>query len=115
MFARIYRVNLKAGQSEAFMEAIDRKVVPILRKFTGFRDEIGMVSIDGKEGIGISMWDRQEDADLYERTGFAEVNEVLSPMITGKSELHKYNVGVSTAHGRVAGKAATERAAGRHL
>ncbi len=116
MFARIYRINLKAGQADAFNEAVQQQVIPLLRKHNGFRDEIAMVSVDGKEALGISMWERQEDAEAYERTGFAEVSRILAPLMTGSGELHKYNVGVSTAHGTMPGKAAAEQhAAGRRL
>jgi hypothetical protein len=45
MFARIFRMALKPGQGDGYAHAIDEKVIPILRKFAGFRDEIAMVSI----------------------------------------------------------------------
>lgn len=92
MFARIFRVALKPEQGEAYTSAIGQKVVPILQKFSGFRDEIAMVSLDGKEGIGISFWERQEDAEAYERGAYADVRKALEPFIVGTPEVHKYRV-----------------------
>jgi heme-degrading monooxygenase HmoA len=98
MFARIFRVALKPDQEDGYARAIDQKVIPILQKFSGFRDEIAMVSADGKEGIGISFWERQEDAEAYERAAYAEVRKALAPFMAGTPELHKYRVTTSTSH-----------------
>jgi hypothetical protein len=48
MFSRIFRVALKPGQGDGYARAIEQKVIPILQKFSGFHDEIAMVSADGK-------------------------------------------------------------------
>lgn len=92
MFARIFRVDLKPGQGDGYTRAIEQDVVPILRKFAGFSDEIAMISTDGKEAIGISFWQRQEDAEAYSREGFADVNKALIPFMAGTPEVRTYNV-----------------------
>ncbi len=98
MFARIFRVPLKPGQGDLYANAIEQKVIPILKKFSGFRDEIAMVSTDGKEGIGISFWDRQEDAEAYDRAAYADVRTALEPFFAGVPEVHKFRVTTFTAH-----------------
>lgn len=98
MFGRIFRAALKPGQGDGYARAIEETVIPILQKFSGFRDEIAMVSADGKEGIGISFWERREDAEAYERAAYAEVRKALEPFIAGTPELHKYRVTTSTVH-----------------
>lgn len=103
MFARIFRVVLKPGQGDLYARAIDQKVIPVLEKFSGFRDEIAMVSADGKEGIGISFWDHREDAEAYDRAAYAEVRKTLEPFSAGVPEVHKYRVttpGVHAAAGK---------------
>ena len=96
MFARIFRVALKPGEGDGYARAIEQKVIPILQKFSGFRDEIAMVSVDGKEGIGISFWERQEDAEAYDRAAYADVRKALEPFCVGIPELHKYQITTST-------------------
>jgi heme-degrading monooxygenase HmoA len=98
MFARIFRVALKPGHGDGYSRAIEQKVIPILQRFSGFRDEIAMVSADGKEGIGISFWERQEDAEAYDRAAYADVRKALEPFCAGIPELHKYRVTASTVH-----------------
>ena len=98
MFARIFRVALKAGEGDGYARAIKQKVIPILQTFSGFRDEIAMVSADGKEGIGISFWERQEDAEAYDRAAYADVRKALEPFFVGIPEVHQYRVTTSTAH-----------------
>jgi len=104
MFTRIFRAALKPGKGDGFARAIDEKVIPILKKFKGFRDEIAMVSADGKEGIGISFWDQQEDAEAYDRAAYADVRKALEPFVAGVPELHKYRLTTSTVHAAVATK-----------
>lgn len=96
MFARIVRMNLKAGLGHGYARAIDKETIPTLRKFTGFAGEIAMVSSDGKEAIGISLWDRKENAESYNRKGFAGVIKALEKYVEGEPELQTYEVTNST-------------------
>jgi heme-degrading monooxygenase HmoA len=98
MFARIFRVALKPGEGDGYARAIKQKVIPILQKFSGFRDEIAMVSADGKEGIGISFWEREEDAEAYDRAAYADVRKALEPFFVGIPEVRKYQITASTVH-----------------
>lgn len=92
MFARTVRVPLKPGSGEAYTRAIDGEIMPILKKFPGFIGEVNMVSTDGKEGIGISLWESREHAEAYERKSYAEVLNVLERFAATKSELHTFDV-----------------------
>jgi hypothetical protein len=96
MFARIFRAALKPGRGDAYTRAVEQKVVPILQSFSGFRDEITIISLDGTEALGITLWERQEDVDAYEGAAYADVRKALDPFMTGVPELHKYQVATST-------------------
>ena len=98
MFARIVTMNLKSGEATGFAQAIDDQVIPMLRKFNGFRDEIAMTSTDGKQAVGISFWQRREDAEAYHRAGFADVMKALSKHIEGTPTIKECEVTNSTAH-----------------
>lgn len=98
MFARIVRMGLKPGQGPAYTRAIEQRIIPAIRKFAGFRDEIAMVSSDGKEAIGISLWQRKEDAEVYDREGYKDVRKMLEPFSSSPPELRTYDVTVSTVH-----------------
>ncbi len=98
MFARIVTVNLKPGEGSGYARMIEQEVIPILRKFAGFRDEIAMVSTDGKQAVGMSLWERREDADAYSRDSYADVLKAMEKHIEGKPVLVTYDVTTSTAH-----------------
>jgi heme-degrading monooxygenase HmoA len=98
MFVRIVNMNLKAGAGPGFARVIDEEVIPMLRKFTGFRDEIAMVSADGTQAVGISFWQQRDHAEAYNRTGYPDVLSALSRYTEGTPTIKEYEVTNSTAH-----------------
>lgn len=106
MFARIVTMPLKPGSTSEFAKAIEKGVIPLLRRHKGFLDEIALVTDDGKIGFGISFWDSKESAETYNRSGFGDVMKVLEKVTAGPSELKVCQVTNSTAH-----KIATARVA----
>ena len=98
MFARFFNVNLKAGAAPEYARTVHREVLPILRKSAGFRDEMTVISSDGKRAIGISFWDRQEDADAYARAAYHDVFTALQEHMDGAPVVRTYDVAHSTAY-----------------
>ncbi|HET9179224.1 MAG TPA: hypothetical protein VFQ24_12780 [Terriglobia bacterium] len=96
MFARHVRMHLKADGRPGFVRAIDTETIPALKKFLGFTGEIVMVSNDGKEAVGISLWDNKEHAEAYNRQGYADVLKSLEKFTDGQPELQTYEVTNST-------------------
>ncbi len=104
MFARIFRANLRRGEGPGYARTIEREVIPLLRRFAGFRDEIAMVSSDGKQAVGISFWERQEDAEVYRRDGYAAVVDALEKHVEGTPVVMSYEVTNSTLEAITAGR-----------
>lgn len=98
MFAREVTVTLKANSQAGFTQATEEKVIPILRKEAGFRDEITFVSQDGASAVGISLWDNQENAEAYSRGSYAKVLESLGTFVEGTPQVKTYQVANSTWH-----------------
>jgi hypothetical protein len=55
MIARNVTMHLKPNSVPAFTQALETKVIPLLRKQKGFADEITFIVPGGKEAVGISM------------------------------------------------------------
>jgi hypothetical protein len=106
MFARHIRMHLKADGRPGFVKAIDNATIPALKKFAGFAGEIVLVSNDGRDAIGISLWDNKEHAETYNRQGAADVLKNLEKFTEGKPELRTYEVTNSTIEKLSARKAA---------
>ncbi len=96
MFARIVRTKLKTHGDPGYARTINNEIIPALEKFTGFVGQVSMVSSDGKEAIGISLWDTEENAETYNRKGYASVLKSLDKHIKGEPELQTYEVTNST-------------------
>jgi hypothetical protein len=105
MFARSVTIRLKSNSVGEFNRTFEKEVLPLLQKQRGFQDEISLVSSNGTEAVGISLWERQEDADLYNRTTYPEVQKLLAKVSEGTPQVQTYEVGTSTIH-----KAATRGA-----
>jgi hypothetical protein len=81
-----------------FNRTFEKEVLPLLQKQRGFQDEISLVSSNGTEAVGISLWERQEDADRYNRTTYPEVQKLLAKVSDGTPQVQTYEVGTSTIH-----------------
>ncbi len=98
MFVRTLIMNVKSGRAAELAALIEEKHLPILRMFAGFRDQISMLSPDGKQMVAMSFWDRAEQADVYKREGYARVLAATETFIDGPPVLSTYEVFYSTAY-----------------
>jgi hypothetical protein len=96
MFARTVTIRLKSNSVSEFNNTMEKDILPLLQKQKGFRDEISLVTSSGSEAVGISLWDRKEDAEAYNRTTYAEVQKLLARVSEGTPQVQTYEVGTST-------------------
>ena len=98
MFARRVSMHLKPNSVPEFTQKLEKEIIPLLRKQAGFRDEITFVAPGGKDAFGISLWDRTENVEAYNRTTYPEVARLLEKVIEGTPQVETYEVANSTAH-----------------
>ncbi len=98
MFARRVYMHLKPNSVAEFTEKLEKSVIPTLRKQKGFQDAMTFIAPSGTEAFAISLWDRAESADAYNRASFAEVTKTLSTVIDGPPQVEIFNVANSTNH-----------------
>ena len=97
MFARNVAIHLKANSLVEFTKLFDSEVLPILRKQTGFQDEITFSTTPtGMDVIAISLWDTKEHAEAYNATGYPEVLKVLDKVLDGTPKVRVADVISST-------------------
>jgi hypothetical protein len=106
MYARRVSMKLKPNSTLEFTQRLEKDVIPLLRKQRGFRDEITFVVPGGTEAFGLSLWDTKQNADNYNRGGYAEVTKILARVIDGTPKLETYEVANSTFH-KIAAAAVT--------
>lgn len=98
MFARTVRMQLKPNSGAEFTRMVETDVIPLLRKQQGFKDEITFLPADGKEAVAISLWEKQENAEAYQRGAYPDVLKAVASVIDGTPHVHTSEVSNSTWH-----------------
>src|SRR5712671_833450 len=98
MFARRVSMHLKLNSAAELTQRLEKEIIPLLRKQKGFQDEITFVAPGGREAFGISLWERAENAEAYNRETYAEVAKALAKVIDGTPQVETYEVANSTFH-----------------
>jgi hypothetical protein len=97
MFVRNVAIHLKGNTLGEFTRIFDNEVLPILRKQTGFRDEIIFSTAPtGIDVIAISLWDTKGQAEAYNATGYPEVLKSLNKVLDGPPRVRVSDVISST-------------------
>ena len=103
MFARHISLHLKPNSVGEFSRTMEKEIIPVLRKQKGFQGEITLIASEEVGGVAISLWDRKEDAEAYNRATYPEVLKVLAKVLEGALHIQTYEVANSTFHTAVAG------------
>lgn len=99
MFVRNVAIHLKPNSLGEFSRIFDNEVLAILRKQTGFEEEITFSTTPtGMDVIAISLWDSREHAEAYNATGYPEVLKSLSKVLDGAPRVRVSDVISSTLH-----------------
>ena len=107
MFTRVVELTSKSGRVRELCNTIDDKVLPILRRQTGFVDATVIVSdTEPNRVLALSFWNTREDAQRYEREQFDTVQKALQHLLETAPVVRTFNVHTSTAHKVSAEKAA---------
>jgi hypothetical protein len=77
MFARVIEIDAKSGKASELASTIHEKVMPILKKQTGFVDETILTSGTEPNRIGLGLWNSKEDAERCQREQYPKVNAIL--------------------------------------
>ncbi len=98
MYGRKVSFELKPNCFNDFNRRQETDVVPILRKQKGFQEAITMVTPDKKRIEAISLWDRVEDAEAYDRSSYKEVVKLLASVVEGTPKVETMEVATTTFH-----------------
>lgn len=96
MYARLVKSHLKPGKYEMATRMLEEKVIPMLKKQKGFRDEVSFLDEDHKESVAISFWDTEKDVRKYEADVYPKVIDTMKDTIEGKPVVQHFEVANST-------------------
>jgi quinol monooxygenase YgiN len=87
-FARNVHFQIKNGKEKEFTRLFENDVLPILRKQSGFQEEVTLVNPNS--AIGISLWDNRKSAETYQTAAYPQVLAKLTPVIEGTPKVETY-------------------------
>src|SRR5258708_37030118 len=96
MFTRVVELTSKSGKAKELSNTINEKVLPILKKQTGFVNEAVLVSdTESTPILGLSFWNSKEDAERYHREQYSRIQTMMKPLVetepdAGTSELQPF-------------------------
>lgn len=107
MYARIVDMKLKGnGAANQYTKTLESDIIPLLRKQTGFRDQISLFSSDKADVTGISFWDKKEQAEDYNTKVYPGILKSLSEIVEGTPHVIACEVSNSTVHKIAEGRTA---------
>ena len=95
-FARNVHFKIKNGKEKEFTTLFENEVIPMLRKQSGFQNELTFVNPD--EAIGVSLWDNRKSAETYNTSTYPQVLAKLNQVIVGTPTVKTYDVTATTLH-----------------
>jgi hypothetical protein len=96
MYTRNVTLKLKSSSIAEFTRLIESEIIPMLRKQTGFREEITFIAPERSEALAISFWDTKANAEAYARTAYADVLKTLAKVVDGTPKVGAFEVVNST-------------------
>jgi heme-degrading monooxygenase HmoA len=84
--------TLKPGKKDEFIQAWHSQVLPVLKKQTGFVDEIILYDEATHSGTGISLWKSRKDAEHYQNNVFNQAKSPVEHLLVGPPTVRSYEV-----------------------
>ena len=107
MFTRVVEMTSKPGKARDLSNAINQQAVPILKKQSGFVDEIILNSeTEPDRVLALSFWKTKEDAERYQREQYKNIHDSVKHLLDAEPNIRTFDVHTSTGQ-----KIAAERAA----
>ena len=93
-FARNVHFEIKTGKEQEFTTLFENEVIPLLKKQSGFREEMTLLNKNGN--LGISVWDDRKSAETFQANTYPGILKTLGPVIEGIPTVDTYEVANST-------------------
>ena len=93
MFTRLVELTSKPGKGKELSNAINEKGVPILKRQSGFVDEIILNSdAEPDRVLALSFWKTKEDAERYHREQYRNIQESLRHLLQAEPDIRTFDV-----------------------
>ena len=98
MYARNVSFRLKSNMQPEYARTFESQVLPLLRKQTGFKNEITLSNPGSQDAIAITLWENKNNADEYNTNTYPQVLKTLANVIDGTPRVQTFETVTSTLH-----------------
>jgi hypothetical protein len=98
MYARHVTLQLKHTMVNQFPITFEKEILPLLRKQKGFVDELLLITPEMREVVAISLWDTKENALIYQREVYPQIENIVDRFVDGIPIVKQYGIEYSTFH-----------------
>lgn len=96
MYARQVYARYKPENFDLFNKRFDNDVLPLLKKQSGFRDELSFIDKGKKEAFTMSFWDTKQDAEKYARDVYPSIHKKMEDLFEDTPKVRSFDVTNST-------------------
>jgi hypothetical protein len=98
MFARQLEFDIRLEKKEELVRKIHDHIRPMLNKQVGFFDLIMLFQeMKPEKVLMISLWDKKQNAERYQRDVFPKINDMLKPYLITPIVMTPHNVEASVS------------------
>ena len=76
----------------------EKQILPLLKQQKGFVDELLLVTPEKNEVVAISLWEKKEYAEIYNRELYPKIEKMLEMFIVGVPIIKNFEAEYSTFH-----------------
>jgi len=98
MYARNVSFRLKSNMQPEYARTFESQVLPLLRKQTGFKNEITLSNPGSQDAVAITLWETKNNADEYNTNTYPQVLKTLANVIDGTPRVQTVETVTSTLH-----------------
>jgi heme-degrading monooxygenase HmoA len=93
VYAQVSRVQLQQGKAEEWIALTRDSILPAAREEKGFVTAYLLVDREANTGIGISLWETEDDVVAVATSGFYQQQAAkAAPLLAGSPERQVYEV-----------------------
>lgn len=98
MFVRKVTALLKPNSISRFSLLMEEEIIPMLRKQSGFQDELTFFDPREDAVTSISLWDKVSNAEAFSHESYPAILTKLAAILEGTPKVDTYEVVNSTFH-----------------
>ena len=98
MYARNVTFRIRTNMQPDYTHIFENQILPLLRKQTGFKDEMTLCNPGSQDAVSVSLWEHKSNADDYNTRVYPEVLKILAKVIEGSPRVQTFETVVTTFH-----------------